>query len=232
MNLKIIIIIFIVILMFNKKIIMESFSSNEIIKLYDIDYKTHKLKNEIFPLKNYQFYDYKIKGPNKINYLKKYYGKNVLTHGKRQYGNNFKEFKITNFEPANINKKHIGCNKFTKRCEFWNKENFKIPPCCARNLNEIFKHIIKVFKKNNIEYFAYWGTLIGAIRHKGIIPWDTDIDIYISDNDLIKIKNNKKIIKQLELPGHQLIFNIDYLFQLNYSKINKQHVDIFSYKYN
>ena len=58
--------------------------------------------------------------------------------------------------------------------------------------------------------------------------------IYISDNDFKKIKNNKKIIKQLELTGHQLIFNkaVKGLCQINYSKINTQHVDIYSYKYN
>lgn len=42
---------------------------------------------------------------------------------------------------------------------------------------EILAFIDSFCKKNNIDYFINYGTLIGAIRHKGFIPWDDDIDI-------------------------------------------------------
>jgi len=42
---------------------------------------------------------------------------------------------------------------------------------------EVLEVIDAICKKHNIKYFADAGTLLGAIRHKGFIPWDDDLDI-------------------------------------------------------
>lgn len=50
-------------------------------------------------------------------------------------------------------------------------------------LIETYKAFNAFCKKHNIKFYAAYGTLIGAVRHKGLIPWDDDIDVYMRRSD-------------------------------------------------
>ena len=53
---------------------------------------------------------------------------------------------------------------------------------------EMLIEIEKFCRANNIRYTLAYGTLIGAIRHKGFIPWDDDVDIMMPLPDMLRFK--------------------------------------------
>lgn len=56
---------------------------------------------------------------------------------------------------------------------------------------DILKKFKQVAEKENLKWYAMFGTLLGTIRHQGFIPWDDDIDIALPRTDYDKLRKNK-----------------------------------------
>lgn len=61
---------------------------------------------------------------------------------------------------------------------------------------EIFSEVYKICLKYNLSCFLYYGSLLGAVRHSGFIPWDDDLDIVLIREDYEQLL---KLLKE-ELP--------------------------------
>ncbi len=67
---------------------------------------------------------------------------------------------------------------------------------------KVLSEVARVCEKHNIRWFADCGTLIGAVRHEGYVPWDDDLDICMLRSDWLKFFS----IAEKELPeGYQIL---------------------------
>ena len=76
-------------------------------------------------------------------------------------------------------------------------------PLSLKELQDVELGILKSFRdfcdKNNLRYYLCNGTLIGAIRHKGFIPWDDDIDVMMPRPDydrFLELNKEKKMLDE------------------------------------
>lgn len=98
-------------------------------------------------------------------------------------------------------------------------------------------HFDRYCKENNLQYFLFYGSLIGAVRHHGFIPWDDDIDVTMPRKDyerlvreykndgrykLVSIHNNK----EYNLPLAKLI-DSDTLLLQSYNRIEPVELGIY-----
>ena len=95
------------------------------------------------------------------------------------------------------------------------REGFYIPSemkrCWAATLS-VLEVVEGICRRHNLEYFADYGTLLGAVRHGGFIPWDDDFDISMKREDYMRFIK----YAQEELPKDYLALS----FYTNYQYDN------------
>ena len=106
------------------------------------------------------------------------------------------------------------------------RDGFYIPSMTKRTWAmelTVLDLIDSICQKHNITYFADWGTYLGAIRHKGFVPWDDDLDICMHRNEL----NKFLAVAKEELPeGYSIMsfHNNDYSWKFIYNIVPNDHM--------
>jgi len=88
---------------------------------------------------------------------------------------------------------------------------------------QMIKDAHELFMRDGLLYWAAAGTLLGAVRHKGLIPWDYDLDIFIRQEDeplLLQLKNEFSSL------GYNLVKKRDFVYFLCKKTAQIPHMDI------
>ena len=111
-----------------------------------------------------------------------------------------------------------------------------VNPDLHEKLYNMMEYFDNICDKNKIEYWSFGGTLLGAVRNKGIIPHDDDIDIGMLQQEINKLI---KLSDKLKQDGYELVLYKDVNMETNPLGIelyrlhklnNKEYwIDIFPY---
>lgn len=121
------------------------------------------------------------------------------------------------------------CSHESKRCAHnllggnyqYQSYGANTPTCCKEKLCQLLAELHEVFTRSNINYACLYGTHLGQVRHGGLIPWDTDIDVGVPLEQRTKVA----ALIQKNFRSHYIVEE-SWGYRINYSETNLLHIDI------
>lgn len=101
-------------------------------------------------------------------------------------------------------------------------------PLTQSQINELYRIMAqtdKTLSVHNIPYSISCGTLLGAVRNRGLIPWDNDIDLVIAEKDQEKIISLKSVFNEDCI---DVVYK-DHIWRLESKNLKGVYIDLFPY---
>ena len=112
------------------------------------------------------------------------------------------------------------CQYYSKRCT----PLYYMRPCCRKLLLETFDDVTTLLDTHDVRYWVGCGSLLGALRDQDIIPWDTDIDLYVLSEDIEPIMG---LIRTHLTPKRLTYISSPYYSRVCISLTNHNGIDLF-----
>lgn len=91
---------------------------------------------------------------------------------------------------------------------------------CKERLIQMLVRFDRFCRENNLSYYLAWGTLLGAVRHHGFIPWDDDVDLAMPRKDYEKLI---LLCKDWDLPYNFFCYELDETYPFYFGKISDKN---------
>ena len=120
----------------------------------------------------------------------------------------------------------IGCQSWTGKCYHWGKAGRDTPGCCRAKLLELAERTSAALSQQNITHWMTQGTLLGAVRHGDMIPWDQDVDFDLLTVDSPDWRARLLRAKEKLRADHGYHYS-DSILGLQYSDTNSNSIDFY-----